>query len=180
MLNVISGLLGNGGGATNSYESISTVTVGAGGSSVITFSSIPSTYKHLQIRYINTTSTVNQNLVVTFNSDTGSNYAWHRLLGDGSSAIADASSSTTGMNIGRSGGNSTSFAGGVFDILDYANTSKYKTARTLYGTDQNGSGLIFLASGLWQNTAAISTVTFTPASGNFAQYSQFALYGIKG
>ncbi len=167
-------------GATNSYESIATVSVGAGGQSTISFTSIPSTYKHLQIRYINTTSTTNQNLVVTFNSDTGSNYAWHRLLGDGSSAIADASSTTTGMTIGRSGGNSSSFAGGVFDLLDYANTSKYKTARTLYGTDQNGSGLIFLASGLWQNTAAVTTITFTPASGNFAQYSSFALYGIKG
>lgn len=166
--------------ALNSYESIMTTTVGAGGTSTITFSSIPSTYKHLQIRYINTTSTVNQNLYITFNSDTGSNYSWHRLFGDGSSAIADAGSTTTYMQIGRSGGNSTSFAGGVMDVLDYSTTSKYKTARSLYGTDQNGSGLIFLASGLWQNTAAVSTITFTPASGNFAQYSSFALYGIKG
>lgn len=181
MLNSIVGLLDAGiPASTNSYESIQTISVGAGGQASASFTSIPATYKHLQIRYINTTSTVNQNLIVTFNSDTGSNYSWHRLLGDGSSAIADASSTTTGMTIGRSGGNSTSFAGGVFDLLDYANTSKYKTARTLYGTDQNGSGLIFFGSGLWQNTAAVTTITFTPASGNFAQYSSFALYGIKG
>lgn len=181
MLNNIVGLLDAGiPASTNSYESIASVLVGSGGQSTISFASIPTTYKHLQIRYINTTSTVNQNLIVTFNSDTGSNYAWHRLLGDGSSAIADATASTTGMTIGRSGGNSTSFAGGVLDVLDYGNTSKNKTARSLYGTDQNGSGLIFLASGLWQSTAAISAITFTPASGNFAQYSSFALYGIKG
>jgi hypothetical protein len=167
-------------GNLSSYESISTVTVGSGGQATITFSSIPATYKHLQIRYINTTTTVNQNLTFRFNGDTGSNYAWHRLLGDGSSAIADGVSTTTGMNIGRSGGNSTSFAAGVFDVLDYSNTSKNKTARTLYGTDQNGSGLIFLASGLWQNTAAITSITITSGAGDFAQYSQFALYGIKG
>ena len=166
--------------ALNSYESIQTISVGAGGQASASFTVIPATYTHLQVRYINTTSTVNQNLNVTFNSDSGSNYSWHRLLGDGASAVADASSTTTAMMIGRSGGNSTSFAGGVIDVLDYANTSKYKTARSLYGTDQNGSGLIFLSSGLWQNTAAISTLTITPASGNFAQYSSFALYGIKG
>lgn len=167
--------------ADNYYmEPIATTLLGVGGSATITFSNIPNTYKHLQIRYINTTSTVNQNLDFQFNGDTGSNYAWHRLLGDGASAIADSTASTTVMRIGRSGGNSTSFAGGIFDVLDYANTSKYKTARTLYGTDQNGSGLIFLSSGLWQNTAAVTSITITPAAGSFSQYSRFSLYGIKG
>lgn len=162
------------------YDALATVTVPSGGLATITFAGIPNTYKHLQIRYINTTTTVNQNLIFRFNSDTGSNYAWHRLLGDGSSAIADSTASTTGMTIGRSGGNSTSFAAGVVDILDYASTSKNKTVRTLYGTDQNGSGLIFLSSGLWFKTPeAVNTFTITSASGDFAQYSQFALYGVK-
>jgi hypothetical protein len=162
-----------------SYDSLATVTVPSGGAASITFAGIPQGYKHLQIRYTNTTATVNQNLVFQYNGDTGSNYAWHRLLGDGSSAIADSTASTTGMTIGRSGGNSTSFAGGVFDLLDYASTTKFKTARTLYGTDQNGSGLIFLASGLWQNLAAVNSITITPASSGFSQYSSFALYGVK-
>ena len=165
---------------SSAYDSIATTTVGAGGTSTITFSSIPSTYTHLQIRYLNTTSTVYQNLVFRFNSDTGSNYAWHRLLGDGTSTVADAVSTTTSMNIGRSGTSASNFAGGVFDLLDYANTNKYKTARSLYGTDGNGSGAIFLGSGLWQSTSAVSTITITSAAGNFDQYSSFALYGIKG
>lgn len=173
-------LIGSYAADIGAYNSIATVSVGAGGVSQINFTSIPNTFKHLQIRYINTTTTVNQNLDFRFNGDTGSNYAWHRLLGDGASAIADSSSTQTVMRIGRSGGNATSFAAGVFDVLDYSNTSKNKTARTLYGTDENGSGLIFSASGLWQNTAAITSITITPAAGNFAQYSQFALYGIKG
>lgn len=162
------------------YDSLATVTVPSGGLASIDFAGIPNTYKHLQVRYINTTSTVNQNLIFRFNGDTGSNYAWHRLLGDGSSAIADGVSATTGMNIGRSGGNTTSFAAGVVDILDYTSTSKNKTVRTLYGTDQNGSGIIFLGSGLWFKTPeAVNTFTMTSAAGNFAQYSQFSLYGVK-
>jgi hypothetical protein len=166
--------------ADNYYMEPIATTLLASNQTTITFSGIPNTYKHLQIRYINTTSTVNQNLIFRFNGDTGSNYAWHRLLGDGASAIADGVSATTGMNIGRSSTTSPSFAGGVFDILDYANTSKFKTSRTLYGNDQNGSGVIFFGSGLWQNTAAITSITITSAAGDFVTNSRFSLYGIKG
>ena len=72
------------------------------------------------------------------------------------------------------------FSGGVIDILDYANTNKYKTSRGLSGYDANGSGLLYLASGLWMNTAAITSIEITDALGNFATNSTFALYGIKG
>jgi hypothetical protein len=183
MLNSLIGIIASSGGvtSTNSYESIATTNVGSGGTSTITFSSIPATYQHLQLRYINATSTVYQNLVFRLNSDSGSNYAWHRILGTGSTVTADSvSPSTTSMDIGRSGNTSTAFAAGVFDLLDYANTNKYKTCRSLYGTDGNGAGAVFFASGLWMNTAAVTTITITSAAGNFVQYSSFALYGIKG
>jgi hypothetical protein len=72
------------------------------------------------------------------------------------------------------------FSGEVIDILDYANTNKYKTTRLINGRDQNGSGFIWFNSGLWQNTNAITSLTFTAQNGNYAQYSSFALYGIKG
>jgi hypothetical protein len=179
MLNNVVGLLGGAAPEVGDYESIQTYTVGSGGQASITFSSIPSTYKHLQIRYIAATSTVNQNLQYTFNSDSSAVYANHRLLGDGSVVVADAATGNGFMSIGRSGQNSTSFAAGVFDLLDYKDTNKFKTARTLYGTDGNGSGQVFFASGLWRSTAAVSTVTIVPASSNFAQYTNFALYGIK-
>ena len=69
----------------------------------------------------------------------------------------------------------------VIDILDYANTSKYKTARLLGGADQNGSGEVWSHSGNWRNTTAISSIKLLEAvTGNFVQYSHFALYGIKG
>ena len=78
------------------------------------------------------------------------------------------------------GGNAANIFGtGIIDILDYADTSKYKTVRTLFGYDANGSGYIAFSSNLWQSTSAITSITMTPVNG-IAEYSSFALYGIKG
>lgn len=171
--------------AAGDFESIATVTVGSGGSSTITFSSIPSTYTHLQVRGIMRTdrASTTDYLYLRFNSDSGSNYAYHRLNGNGSTAGADASSSTTAIIFDRAGAASATasiFGGFVMDILDYANTNKYKVSRSLGGVDTNGGGEIHIESGLWQNTNAITTVTITSGtSSTFQQYSHFALYGIK-
>lgn len=187
LLNVISGLLAGGVAAsTNSYESISTVTVGAGGSSAVTFSSIPSTYKHLQIRAIGHWSgTSNQyaNGQLQINGDTASNYSYHRLYGNGSAASADASTSTTKINTPWFPDdlyNTAIFGSIIIDVLDYQNTNKYKTIRTLGGFDGNGSGFVGLFSGLWMQTTAISSISISLPSYNLTQYSKFALYGIKG
>lgn len=180
--NAIAGLYGVGvTPSTTAYESIQTVTVGSGGASSITFSSIPGTFTHLQIRGIARRSSGNTNTIVRFNSDTGNNYATHYLLGNGSSASTGGESSVSRFYLDVLTASATSYAASVMDILDYANTNKYKTARTLAGIDLNGSGSVWLASGLWQNTAAITTVTLSlESSANFEQYSSFALYGIKG
>ena len=186
MFNPILGILASSGAvAGGSYESISTTTVGAGGTGTVTFSSIPSTYKHLQIRGIARTDRATYNsdpLKLTFNADGGSNYARHFLLGDGSSASADGVSSQTFIqnylittNVATSG----VFAAFVIDILDYGSTSKTKTVRTLMGFDNNGSGFIGLNSGLWNSTSAITSLSLAGQFGTFQQYSEFALYGIK-
>jgi len=57
--------------------------------------------------------------------------------------------------------------------------TKYNTVRNLGGYDSNGTGEILLTSGLWLNTTAISNIKILPSTTNFAQYSSFALYGIK-
>lgn len=172
---------------TNSYESISTTTVGAGGTSTITFSSIPSTYKHLEIRSFGANSaTNNQYVKLVFNSDTGANYAEHHLSGNGSTANAGANASFNNgglyFGMGLPGTLlSNVFGAGVTTILDYANTNKYKTVRSLDGFDGNGSGGVEIVSSLWQSTSAITSITLTVnGSNNFQQYSHFALYGIKG
>lgn len=163
------------------YESIATVTVGSGGASSITFSSIPSTYTHLQLRGIFNSATQPQALL-RFNSDSGSNYSYHQIEGNGSSAVAGAGTSTTSIIHFINGMESTTTAGNAFivDVLDYANTNKNKTTRALTGCDKNGSGQMFLVSGNWRSTSAITDISITTNAGTFAQYSQVALYGIRG
>jgi hypothetical protein len=184
MLNTISGLLAGGVPAGGDYESIATVTVGSGGASSITFSSIPSTYSHLQIRGIaKNASGSQQDIAVQFNSDGGNNYSGHYLLGNGSSASAGGFSSNFLTKISEvlaPSGSANVFGVDITDILDYSNSNKYKTIRNLSGWDANGSGNIYLSSGLWMSSSAISNIYMFPtASANFAQYSSFALYGIK-
>ncbi len=172
--------------STNSYESIATTTVGAGGAASITFSSIPSTYQHLQIRFITRVNVADtgENIWLRFNGDTGGNYSYHYAQGDGTTAAAAGTGSFTRNLVGRTAGNSTGaniFGVGIIDILDYANSNKNKTVRSLNGIDTNGAGVINLMSGGWFNTSAVTSINLAETSGNsFVQYSQFALYGIKG
>jgi hypothetical protein len=191
MLNSLIGIIASSGGvagAANSYESIATVTVTSATNS-ISFTSIPSTYQHLQVRAIGRNSNAGGNAArnssIQFNTDTGSNYAIHYVAGNGSSAFTDAD-----YNINQPypfafpDDNTTANAFGVaiFDILDYANTNKNKTLRSLTGSDVNGSGTVRLNSALWLNTAAITSIRFFTYNsvGNFVAGTQFALYGIKG
>jgi len=171
----------------SSYESIATTTLATAASSV-TFSSISSAYTHLQVRAIvrsTTSGTAQDEIQLTMNSDTGSNYAYHFVYGNGGSAVSGAGASQTYIRSAfapRASATANSFGALVLDILDYTNTSKNTTIRSLAGGDLNNTeGLIALCSGLWMNTAAITSLTFKPESGNnFPQYTQFALYGIKG
>jgi len=165
------------------------VTVGAATSSSISFTNIPTTYKHLQMRGIARTDRSSNVEVIKlqFNGDTTANYSAHQLYGTGSgSAGASANvSSETFIQIPVLAGNSSTaqiFGSFVWDILDYANTNKYKTMRGLSGVDVNGSGgELDFNSGNWRSTVAINSVTIAPRDGTkFLQYSQFALYGIKG
>jgi hypothetical protein len=165
------------------FESIAgTVVVGAGGASTLTFSSIPQTYKHLQLRLIARNSADNISLRMTFNGDSSSIYTLHELYGDGASALGAAQTSIAFYPCSLAGPASATgvFAASITDILDYTNTNKYKTMRTLTGYDGNGSGYVELTSGVWRSSSAISSLTIVPNAGTIAQYSHFALYGIKG
>lgn len=159
-----------------------TVTTGGGVTSVV-FSSIPQTFTHLQLRVVarNTGANTSDNAYYWFNNDTGSNYTIHYLRGDGATASSYAIAPAGGTWSNILPGTSTlanSWGVTVTDILDYTNTNKNKTHRSLSGFDGNGSGHIYLYSGLWRNTAAISTITVVPNGGNLAQNSRFDLYGI--
>ena len=172
---------------TSSYESIATTTVGSGGAATITFSSIPATYTHLQLRMLTRgNSTSGFQIKTNFNNDSGNNYSpSHFLEGDGATVAAGVAGGTSVTRIQtyaspKSSTTANVFGGFVIDILDYANTNKYKTLRHFGGFDANGSGFIDLDSGLWMSTSAINRIDVTTGATSFAQYSSFALYGIKG
>ena len=163
--------------AVGDYESIASTTVGAGGASTITFSSIPATYTHLQIRAIGI-GTGFAFSYLHFNTDYASNYSYHQLSGDGATASAAGGANTSLIYTLQGASSSTFPAAGVIDILDYANTNKYKTIRLLSGYDKNGTGEMYFRSGAWRSTSAVTTIEIS-SSTSFAQYSSFALYGIK-
>lgn len=171
---------------SGAFESIATAT-GTGSSGTITFSSIPSTYQHLQIRGITRSdkASATENLELIVNSDTGSNYSYHRLSGNGSSALAAGSATQSYIFLGSTPAASTTsniLSAITIDILDYASTSKYKTLRAMAGMDSNGqyTPFIGLLSGLWQSTSAINSITLRYDGTNFTTQTTFALYGIKG
>lgn len=184
--NSIAGFLGTGVAAsTSSFESIATFTLSSSGT--VTFSSIPSTYSFLQLRYIARsarTGATTDELAIRLNSDSGANYARHRLSGDGATASATGQASQVEIpynQVPTTDSTASIFGAGIIDILDYASTTKNKTTRTLAGNDQNGSGTVRLNSGLWMNTAAVTSIyLFATVGTNFVSGSTFALYGIKG
>ena len=165
---------------SGAYDSIATTTLTTTSSS-ITFSSIPATYTHLQVRWMCLNSAPQTDLKLQFNGDSSSVYAFHQLYGSGSAAGAGALSTQTRGFTG-SGGSSTNPGVGILDVLDYTSTTKNKTARALSGVDENGSGFISMRSNLYfpGTIGAITSLTIAPDSGTFNQYSSFALYGIKG
>jgi hypothetical protein len=169
-----------------SYASIATVT-GTGSNSTITFSSIPSTYKHLQIRgFGSLTGSSNDYFNQPFyvNGDNTANYARHGIRGAGTTPVATGTASSTRAYIYDCMPNFTNnqiYGSFVLDILDYADTNKLTTFRGFSGTDGNGAGGISYASSLWFSNAAINSITFEADAGkNYTQYTVFALYGIKG
>ena len=163
----------------SNFESIATST--PSGTGTVSFTSIPGTYKHLEVRYIAATTSGTSYLVMKLNSDTtSSNYSGHYLFGTGAAAVAGGGSSRFG-DFGIAPNSSTVFNAGVISILDYASTNKNKVSRILSGYDANGSGGIGLQSQNWMNSStAVSTITFTLDNAvNFRAGTHFALYGVK-
>jgi hypothetical protein len=158
---------------------IATVAVGAGGQSTVSFTSIPQVYEHLQIRGI-VRGGSEVAVTAAFNGSTGNG---HTLYGNGTIVGSFVESGVIPISVTpNSGNNSAIFGAFVCDILDYSNTNKNKTTRSIHGTEKDSSGnaYVMFSSGLWASTAAVSSITLTLGGGaSFVQYSSFALYGIK-
>ena len=191
LLNNVVAQLGTGAGASaSSFESIATVTA-SGGESSLSFSSIPSTYKALQIRGIarDTYSggvIAGSPLYIQVNGNTGTNYSKHQLYGDSSAVVATGTSSASYMVMDAAcalGSNTAGIFGvSIIDFIDYSNTSKNKTMKSLWGVNANAANTnyeIGMSSGAWYNTSAITSISIYGGY-SFAAGSTFALYGIKG
>jgi len=169
----------------SSFYNIATQTITSGTNS-ITFSSIPSTYKSLQIR--SSALSNSSSLFLTINGDNGNNYAWHRLLGTAGSAGALGFTNQPSITInggggswsGSSGNSYNAYGVSIIDIIDYASTSKNKTVRAFAGVDDNTTtsyiSVVGLESGLWLNTSAITSITISLST---QASSTFALYGVN-
>jgi hypothetical protein len=172
-----------------SFYNIATVTA-AGGETSLTLSSIPSTYKSLHIRamFKDTYTTIGDFVPsIRFNSDaTGGNYETHSLYGQGTGAGATSGSSTA-INFYFGGpssytGTTNMFGVNIYDIDDYASTTKYKVIRHFGGSNINATGTqygVSLESGVWLSTGAISSIKFLPAANTFVAGSTIALYGVN-
>ena len=169
------------------YDALATITVPSGGVASVTFAGIPQGYKHLQIRSISRSTNTSYNggdgdwIGMRFNGDSGSNYSPHYIQGNGANTFANGY--TTSRCVIQRGANANTganiFGTIVTDVLDYASTSKNKTVRYLGGVDNNGTGQMYFGSNGWYSTSAITSIELVPEIGNFVQYSQFALYGVK-
>jgi hypothetical protein len=168
----------------SSFESIATYTA-SGGETSFTFSSIPQTYSSLQVRCMlrrNTTGVANMGFRP--NNDTSTNYTRHTLGGTGAIAFAAGSASGTYSYtqnlVTVPGTTSGAYNAQIWDIIDYASTTKYKTFKVFSGYDENGSGEIGLNSNVWLSTSAITSLVVYFAGDGVDANSTFALYGIKG
>ena len=181
---ILPGVIASSGGVASSFESIATTTLTTS-TATVTFSSIPATFTHFQVRGISRSVSTSMGGMwgkVYLNGDTtGTNYAQHSLYGAGASAAATGytNPSLTQYAFFTAHAGDNSWGSLVMDVLDYKNTNKYKTSRFLSGYDANGSGLVMFSSELWMNTNAVTSITIDNTGANFAQYSSFALYGVK-
>jgi hypothetical protein len=175
--------------APGSYESIQTITA-TGGETSFNFTSIPSTYKHLQIRGISRDTTASGGasaVVLTLNSDTGSNYSLHRVnTYDGTTFNVQGLANWPYIFLPAQPNDLTSancFMSVIIDIIDYASTTKNKTVRIFGGSETNAADATSstaIESGAWRSLSAVTSLQVKANSTSFKAGSTFALYGIKG
>lgn len=143
-------------------------------------------YQHLQIRYMarsTATAPNTGNVRMRYNGDTAGNYGYHWLRGNGSAVSSGNTLGATSLTPGYfpyDGRPANIFGAATVDILDPFETSKYTTFRSLMGTVSGaGENFVGLFSGLWLNTAALTSITLYPESDSWRTGSRFTLIGVK-
>ena len=173
------------GGGAGAFDLLETTTLSTSASSV-TFSGLDaySDYKHLQIRMVaGCAAGFDSSGYLELNGDSTASYSYHWLRGNGSTITPYAASSDTYIlinNMISSNAYPNEFAAGVLDILDFSSSSKNTTIRASHGYKGTGSERVYLSSGAYYNTAAITSLTIGGAGGNNMRAgSRFSLIGVK-
>ena len=172
----------------NTYTLIASSTVGSGGAATVSFSSIPATYTDLSLLVTARCEASGDTVFrIRFNSDSGTNYKWIRLLGDGSS-VSSQNQGTYGAGYNTSlfgqqtvsTNTANTFSNAQIYIPNYAG-SNYKSASIDAVTENNATAAqATLWAGLWESTSAINAITLSSESANdFAEFSTAYLYGIS-
>jgi hypothetical protein len=163
----------------NTYTAIATVTVGSGGAANIDFTSIPATYTDLVVKVScrSTAATDFVTLSLAFNTSTA-NFTSRLVQGDGSSAVT-ATSTNFGGGAGGTSTTASTFNNVELYIPNYAGSTNKSYSSDSVVENNATAARNTLIAGLWSQTAAITGVTFSLSSGNFAEHSTATLYGIK-
>lgn len=162
------------------YKLISSTTLTSNETSV-TFSSIPSIYTDLIFIFSGGVNTGTANLDVQFNNDTASNYSLTLMNGDGTSAISQRLTNQTTI---RTNDGAYLVADlntmHIVDIMDYKNTTTYKTllSKAVRGGGGLGGAAVAAVIGTWRSTSAITSIKLSPSSNSFSSGSTFRLYGV--
>jgi hypothetical protein len=164
----------------NTYVAIATTTVGSGGASTISFTSIPGTYTDLLLVYSLRSSTSGEDSLIKFNGSS-SNFSSRSLKGDGSSASSgNRSDNVFSASQVYSTYTANTFSNGSIYIPNYAGSNNKSFSIDTVLENNATSASSELRAGLWSNTAAITSITLENyAAGNYVQYSSATLYGIS-
>jgi len=156
------------------YEPIATTTLGSAAATV-SFTSISGSYTDLVLVAWGA-STGGSDIFCQFNGDTGSNYSWTRLSGNGSTAASSRSSSASNIRLTISGYPDANAALVLASIQNYSNTTTYKTLISRANQATQGVDAIV---GLWRSTSAITSIDVKTTPNTFNTGATFTLYGIK-
>jgi hypothetical protein len=159
---------------TPTYTPLANITLGSA-AAIVTFGSIPATYRDL-ICIVTAKGSVSLQSRITLNSDTGSNYNYQRMSGNGSAGSAvSAVNQIRGFLSAQSGPTSFDITQISINIMDYSATDKHKTI--ISRADASALAAEAFVN-RWASTAAVTSVEIRTSTGNWAAGSTFALYGV--
>jgi hypothetical protein len=160
------------------YEPIATQTL-ASTSTLITFSSVPSTYTDLQIIVLCQGDVASALNVLLNNDNTAGNYSWLKMIGNGSAAQSANNNSRGNLSFGIDNGipTSTSFALCLINLFSYTSTDKFKSVIGQWSSNSETE----TTTQLWKSTSAVNRVDLRIGGGtaNFSVGTTVTLYGIK-